>query len=184
MERHVKADSGTSNPGTCCICGTADAETQEFTFYYGKKTGKTYGYKVTFNQYSHTTKHKEFEFGGSCTDTLCINCYRNTRRSVTYMFVFLLVATVVGSIIAKFITPYKGYPLVLLVIELILALLAFATYRETKREKLDISQQSVSENGSRILINARKKEFAKLGYNAFWTPKEYESIFKNQLPNW
>ncbi|MGI6570119.1 MAG: hypothetical protein ACOX27_03520 [Caldicoprobacterales bacterium] len=72
----------------------------------------------------------------------------------------------------------------LMVIELILALLTLAAYRDMKKGKFDISLQSVSENGSLALINAKRKEFTKLGYNAFWTSNTYENIFINQTPHY
>lgn len=182
MEKQNITNPSAATSDICCICGASDIETQEFTFYYGKKKGRTAAVKVTRFQYSHTAKRKEYEFGGCCSDTVCINCYRKSRRSVFYLFAFLLLATVIVSIILKFTIHYKGYPAILLVIELILAFLALATYRDMKKGKFDISQQSVSENGSLALIKAKRKEFAKLGYNAFWTPNTYESIFKNQPP--
>ena len=182
METAVNTDSNAANSGICCICGTSDAETQNFTFYYGRKKGRTTSIKVSQSQFSQTIKHKEYEFGGSCIDTLCINCYRKSRRSVFYLFAFLLLATAVGSIILKFIIPYKGYPVILVAVELILAFLMLGVYRDMNMGKFDISQQNVSENGSLALIKAKRKEFTNLGYNTFWTPNTYENIFKNQPP--
>jgi hypothetical protein len=179
MDKQNKTDSITANSGNCCICGASDAETHNFTFHYGKKKGR-----ISRRRYNQKITQTDYEYGGSCSDTICINCYRKSRRSVFYLFAFLLLATVIVSIILKFIIHYKGYPIMLMVIELILALLTLAAYRDMKKGKFDISLQSVSENGSLALINAKRKEFTKLGYNAFWTSNTYENIFINQTPHY